>query len=402
MKPIIINYLDFLTPSGMHIFHLANAICRQGTECIVYSLGDPETVSNLGTPEFQSYGWKNIHPRDLAAKLRHVGGEYIIHTWTPRETVRHMALALLKHLPSPYVVHMEDNEENIIESAVTLLANGDAGEAMWNPGGTLFSFSHPDRYKQFLAEAQGYTCIIDTLLDFKPEHVPGHVLWPSCEEIVFSLPRESTAEAKARWGIPENCLTLFYPGAAHGSNYKEVVDLYYAVKMLHDMGIPIRIVKFGNYIWDIPLLVFKDESPECVVELTGKISTTDVPEVMRAVDVLVQPGKDNAFNHYRFPCKLPLFLASGRPVILPAANLGNHLTHGSNCLLLQEGTAEEIFSCLLFLIRNPLKARSIGLAGRAYARDHFDWNVSAKALISFYHSILDKWKQNTSALASTE
>jgi glycosyltransferase involved in cell wall biosynthesis len=85
-------------------------------------------------------------------------------------------------------------------------------------------------------------------------------------------------------------------------------------------------------------------------------------------------------------------MASGRPVILPDSNLGRHLEHEKNCLILQKGDAKEICKQLLFLARNPDVAESIGQAGREFAREHFSWDASAAALIAFYRRVLEDWK----------
>src|SRR6185437_16944685 len=69
---------------------------------------------------------------------------------------------------------------------------------------------------------------------------------------------------------------------------------------------------------------------------------TEVPRYLRLADVLVQPGRAGGFNDYRFPSKLPEFLATGRPVVLPATNLGRFLRDGDECLLLERGDALEI------------------------------------------------------------
>ena len=389
MKIVFVNNLDFSTPSGMHIFHLANALTQQGVECMVYSRGNPETARLFGRPKFRSYGSAGIPPEDLAALIRDRGGD-LVHCWTPRECARVLAEPLARVLDAPLVVHMEDNEDAIIAANTAIappraMADGTA----WETGGYLHWTSHPERYKAFLAAARGYTCIIESLLDFKPEHVPGHVFWPSCEPGVFAIPRESSAEEKARWGIPADHVTLFYPGNAHLNNLEEVTQLYGAVALLRRAGTAVRIIKFGNYFRDVAGMVFSRLRVEnCLIDLTDKITPAQVPKVMRAADILVQPGRDDPYNHYRFPCKLPMFLASGRPVILPPANLGRHLRHGENCLLLQSGGAEEIYSLLRYLIKNPDMARRIGAAGREFARARFSWEKSAAGLIAFYREIL--------------
>ncbi len=392
MKIVFVNYLDFTSPSGMHIFHLANALALQGVECLVYNRGDPDTVSRFGRPKFRSYGCSGMSPKRFAAMLQDRGGEYLVHCWTPRECARVLAEPLAQALDAPLVVHMEDNEDAIFAANSAHMApEALADEAVWRQGGELHWISHPERYKAFLAAAQGYTCIIESLLDFKPDHVPGHVFWPSCEPEVFALPQESSAEEKARWGIPADHVTIFYPGNVHRNNLEEVTQLYGAVALLRRAGTKVRIIKFGRYCLDVPGMVFSQLGVEsCLVELTDKITPAQVPQVMRAADILVQPGQNDPFNHYRFPCKLPLFMASGRPVILPPANLGQHLSHGENCLLLQNGSAEEIYTLLNYLIKNPDKAKALGAAGRGFARDHFNWGKSAEGLIPFYQSMLGR------------
>jgi glycosyltransferase involved in cell wall biosynthesis len=240
-----------------------------------------------------------------------------------------------------------------------------------------------------MAGARGFTCIIEALLDFKPENVPGFVFWPSCEPEVFELSPESSPGDKLRWGLDPKGVALFYPGNAHLLNYEEIVQLYAAAALLRKSGLPVQIIKFGNYIMDVQALIFEPLGlRDAVVDLTDRITPAEIPQVMRAADILVQPGEDNPFNHYRFPCKLPLFLASARPVILPPSNLGKHLSDGENCLLLRDRKAEAIAAAVKLLLNNPRKAGAIGLAGRDFARKHFSWDKSAAGLKNFYDKLL--------------
>ena len=89
---------------------------------------------------------------------------------------------------------------------------------------------------------------------------------------------------------------------------------------------------------------------------------SEVPRYMRLADVLVQPGRSNGFNDYRLPSKLPEFLATGRPVVLPATNLGRFLEDGEECILLRRGDALEIAAVIE---RHP---RRRGAAARAWRR----------------------------------
>jgi glycosyltransferase involved in cell wall biosynthesis len=399
MKIIFVSYHELGNNSGMHIFHLANALTALGVECAAYAPGRPDAVNMHGRPLFRVYG-STLAPHRLARLLSGAPDDFLVHLWTPRERSRCMAEPLAAALGAPLVIHMEDNEETIFESCRGQSPATD--DVDWLPDGRFNGWSHPVRYKELLARAEGYTCIIDSLLDFKPEHVPGHVIRPSCEEEVFDAPPHSLPEEKVRLGIAPESPVIFYPGNMHFSNYEEVCELYAAVCILRRAGLPVRIIKFGNYCVNLSEVFGSRGLDDCLTDVTDTARPADIPRIMRAADYLVQPGRDNAFNRYRFPCKLPLFLASGRPVILPKSNLGHLLTHGKNCLLLQ-GTADpviEICSLLMLLIKNPRAASAIGAAGREFAREFFSWKKTAVRLSAFYRDILERHRRRAAGAAS--
>jgi glycosyltransferase involved in cell wall biosynthesis len=396
MNIVFVNYYDFRSQSGMHIFHLSNALAKLGVAVAVCSYGDRATVARYGKPKFASHDMRLL-PAQLAELLKCKPGETLIHCWTPREIARIYSENLARALKAPVVVHMEDNEDAVTSEMLKRYTTEDCKpgtqkyEELWLSGKPLFGYSHPRRCREFFARCNGYTCIIESLLDFKPASVPGLTFWPSCEQEVFDLPAESSPEDKIRWGLDPQSIVLFYPGNAHLLNAEEITHLYSAVALLRRMRLPVQIIKFGHYIMDVQALVFDPLGlRDVLVDLTDRITPAEIPQVMRAADFLVQPGEENPFNHYRFPCKLPLFLASGRPVLLPPSNLGQYLTSGENCLILPGKEAEIIATSIKYLISNPQKAKAIGLAGRDFAGAHFSWDKSATKLKQFYTAILQK------------
>ncbi len=113
-----------------------------------------------------------------------------------------------------------------------------------------------------------------------------------------------------------------------------------------------------------------------------------MPKIVALADALVQPGKADAFNEYRFPSKLPEYLASGKPVVLPRTNIGRFLVNGQDCILLQEGDALEITQKLEQLLPNKILRRTIGTNGREFAHKNLQWRISAGKLLAFYNQIL--------------
>ena len=91
-------------------------------------------------------------------------------------------------------------------------------------------------------------------------------------------------------------------------------------------------------------------------------------------------GRAGPFNDYRFPSKLPEFLATGRPVVLPATNLGRFLDDGEECLLLRRGDALEIAAAVERLLDDDELRARLGRGGRAFAERNFSWPASARKL----------------------
>ena len=118
-----------------------------------------------------------------------------------------------------------------------------------------------------------------------------------------------------------------------------------------------------------------------------------MPGLLRLADVLVQPGEDDAFNHYRLPSKLPEFLASGRPVLMPRANVGQRVRPRREALLLETGRAGEIAALCRRVFGDPGLARRLGEGGAAFARRHFDPAVNARLLAEFYGKLRSPWRR---------
>ena len=89
-------------------------------------------------------------------------------------------------------------------------------------------------------------------------------------------------------------------------------------------GIRVTLLKTG---WNHVDMSWVDEVGlgEAVRDLGLRPARARSGRCSRSADALVQPGGPDAFNDYRFPSKLPDFLASGKPVVLPATNIGRYL-----------------------------------------------------------------------------
>jgi glycosyltransferase involved in cell wall biosynthesis/2-polyprenyl-3-methyl-5-hydroxy-6-metoxy-1,4-benzoquinol methylase len=378
MNVLFVNYYNFNSNSAIHIFHLANQLAEMGLRTKVCVPDRADSVSAIGKPHFAVASFDNVRSEDWRPDL--------IHAWTPREIVRRMTEELASRYHCPYVVHLEDNEERIVADNLGIrvadLPNVPSHvlDTRIVPG-----LSHPFRFREFLANSGGVTALMDRLLEFKPEEVPGQIFWPAYDE---NLPWASPVDYPARrsLGLRDSDFVLVYTGNSHASNRNEVFSLYLAVGLLNRRGLPVKLVRTGTD--DGPILgPTLGELRQHCVELGHLTHHHEVPAVLALADALVQPGAPGEFNDYRFPSKLPEFFATGRPVVLPRTNIGRHLSDGNECLLLDEGHALEIAQKVELLVKNPELRSRIGQAGRTFAERNFNWRSAAEKVRKLYDQV---------------
>jgi glycosyltransferase involved in cell wall biosynthesis len=308
MNILFVNYGDFDSQSAIHIYHFANELTRRGHSCIVAVPSKPETVRRIGEPRFSTASFEQVRAGDYA--FPDGRGLDLIHAWTPREVVRQFVESIVLGHGYPYVVHLEDNEEQIAADTLGMTV----GQLKQLSTVALdrmipLHLSHPHRARQFIERASGITVIIDRLLEFKPEHLPAEIIWPSYGKIFLNIP-PSNPELRRKLGIAEEAFVVVYPGNVHASNREEVRSLYLAISLLNRRGYEARLVRLG--IGHVPRSDVEPDAnnPYCI-ELGFQPEHKSVAEALSIADALVQPGSANRFNDYRFPSKLPEFLVSG-------------------------------------------------------------------------------------------
>jgi glycosyltransferase involved in cell wall biosynthesis len=360
---------------------MAKELHGRGLAPIIAIPDEPESVDDVGRPAFPVLTYE-----DARASLRFPDGRGpdLIHAWTPRELVRKLTVDLVRSHGCPYVVHLEDNEETVL----SFEHGGVDVEALKDLPPPLLDRivrprqAHPLRMKRFLEHSAGMTVLVERLLEFVPEGGPAAVIPAGFDETVLS-PKAPRENVRAQLGVAATDLVITYPGNIHLVNMEEMRSLWQAVAQVRNAGRAVVLVKTGwgsTQIVDFPAL-------GAGLRDLGWVPRDTVPELLAAADVLVQPGRAGPFNDYRFPSKLPEFLASGRAVVLPRTNIGLELRDGEDALLLERGDADEIAAAIARLADNPALRERLGKAGRAFALRELRWSASADKVIALYDVI---------------
>ena len=384
MNVLFVSHCDFHGNSAFHVLAVANELFVRGHSPAICVPDNARTIDELGRPRYPMIGFAEAEQAPLV--FPDGRGPDLVHAFTPREHVRKLSETVVGRYGCPYVVHLEDNEAVILADAI----GGDVYERLDAlPLAESDSIvgprrTHPVRATAFLEGAGGITVVIDTLLELKPRSVPGVVFWPGFDRAVLDLPADLSA-IRAELRIAPDDFVLVYTGNVHKSNLEEIRTLYSAVGALRDAGHRVILVKTGSNHVDMKW-VRKSGLRRAVRDL-GFVRRDRVWEVLAIADALVQPGRSNLFNDYRFPSKLPDFLASGRPVILPATNIGRYLKDEVNALLLENGEAEEIFDAVQRLIADPQLGERLGANGRGFALRELSWSRNIEPIVALYENV---------------
>lgn len=369
--------------SGGHVRALATGLAHRG--CAVTVCVPERSTDDGGLPA-------DVRLLTFAEATR--GGDVaapdLVHLWTPRERMRRFLDAVRRRFgPVPYLVHLEDNESLILRQQLGILPHemDDVADGL-RPLEVPEHLSHPGHAARLLAEAAGATALIAALLETVPAGIPTAVFRPGYDP-AFAAPRPNAGrDVRRRLGIAADRRIVTYTGNVHAANVAEVRSLYLAVALANRTGLPLTLVRTG--IDHVPLTDHGlDDLHRHAVEL-GHVPRGDLPDLVHAADVLVQPGRVDEWNACRVPSKLPDYLVSGRAVVLPRVNLGTELRHGIDAIVLDDASAEGLVAAFHEWLPQPERLVAIGAAGRQAAVARLTWEEAADIVADFQQRVLDE------------
>ena len=169
----------------------------------------------------------------------------------------------------------------------------------------------------------------------------------------------------------------------------EIFSLYTALAILERRGWDVSLIRTGkDYTTGIDL-AYERFLQSRAINL-GYVAESRLIELLSLADFYVQPGASNVFNDYRFPSKLPEFLAMGKPTLLPNTNVGERLRDGQDALLLKRGDGVEIADCVERILKDKKFASKLGRNSRKFAKSSLNWFRNTENLLRFYDENLTK------------
>ncbi len=382
MHVVIACYHHFDSNSGGQAACLANALASRGVDVTVFVPSHPETARLHGPVLFKPRAFPALE--SWLEEEKPAARETVLLAWTPREVVRKFTARLRARLAVDYFVHLEDNELLLTATHLGLDVATLAALPPDEIGRRLAvdeRLTHPLHFPGFIAAASGITVLIDRLAELAPPTLPRLVFWPGYNPAFFR-PQEPDLPRRRALGIGDDVTVLTYPGNVHAMNVEEVRSLYLATCLLNRRGSKALLLRTGEDY--VPVLDHTMHEAGRHFLSLGKLSgQAEVAAALAAADFLVQPGRAGDFNDYRFPSKLPEFFITGRPVLLPATNLGRFVHDGRDAVVLRRGDAFEVASQIAALQGDAARREMLAANAVRFAREHFDWSRIAARVREF-------------------
>lgn len=385
MNVLFVCHHDFRCNSLTHIAGFAEGLAALGHHCAVAVPDKVHTISAVPSPAFAPFLFADVLRRPCCFPDGRAAD--VIHAWTPRMHVADCALGYQRRLATParLVVHLEDNEEHLASS----ITGRPFEELRLAPEKNLQTLErglmvHPWTHRLFLHAADAISFITPALDEFAPRRPLRRLLRPGVDEAFFAT-SEADVMLRGKLGIPRDAKLIVYTGGANPVNAGELRELYTAVALLNAQGIKTRLVRSGP----TPRWFKESLTPgQSAVSIDlGFVERDLLPRLLAMADVLVQPGRKGPFNDYRLPSKLAEFLASGRPVVMPDANLAMELKDGEDAVFLRTGDPAEIAAACRRVFDDPRLAARLGRNGRGAARRLFDPGRQSAILAELYDRI---------------
>ncbi|MDD5556445.1 MAG: glycosyltransferase family 4 protein [bacterium] len=397
MKIVYVTYDDFNGAGVIHAYQFACEMAGMGHDVLFLMLGDPETIGLMERrPPFEVDPILFEGPL-LATGLRRKVAAFrpdIIHAWTPRSIPARAALELKLRTGARLIVHYEDDEDSIyrhefpgspslrLRYALKILTQPvyDPDEPLSN----LWYWKHP--LISWLANnlANRFTALSPALRDMlvRKWGKGTHLIYPGVDLGRFR-PGAAPLPVSERFGIRGGKL-IIYSGAIGRIHDFDI--LLNAMTLLVKAGERVCLLQLGRQEWRgtgveslIASLGLRDN-----VILGGAVPHKDIPGYLAAADILVHPSRDNSFNRYRLPSKIPEYLAMGKPTVLSHTGIGEMFQDRSEVLKTYSDDPSELAERIRELLADGSLRALLGANARACAERMFNLKRNAALLRDIY------------------
>lgn len=236
-------------------------------------------------------------------------------------------------------------------------------------------------YKFFSKYIDKYIFETKTLEDYEKS-----VLNRDIDSIVIpaTMPFDDILECKRT----ENTCYIAYSGSIHSELKDGLQNIIKAFRIFHNHYTNIGLLFIGRianrpYYKQLLELV-KEQGLQEYVHFTGEVDRQEYVSKMKNAELMIVAKPKNSYYGGGLSSKVIEYLFSGNPVVMVSADdYVNYLTHKINVYFTTDNEPETLASALLEMFQNDELRMKIGISGKEYAMNNFNYHILTKELLGF-------------------
>ena len=399
MNIIFVPYDDLSGPGVIHAYHFAWEIASMGNKVFFVMPGKIETLSAMERKPIFDVAKIIFDGPTLAIPLAGRIMDFrpdIIHAWTPRNIPARVALEARVRTGARIIVHHEDDEDFIYDcefpksrafrlryALKTLSLPGPA-----EPFPNLWAWRNPLITRLANSAATAFTALAPAI----KKKLNGrwgkktHLLYPGVDLERFT-PRVRPAPLRERFGLSDKKLIIYSGSIGHYHDFDILLDAVAKVLKTDSRVCLLQIGRFAGTEAAVEDRIAKLGIRRHVI-LAGMMDHKDIPSYLAAGDILVHPGRNNDFNRYRLPSKIPEYLAMGKPSIITNAGIGAEFKDRVEVLKTYTDDPGELAERIVEMFRDESLRATLCANARSAAERMFNLRRNAERLQAIYEDTL--------------
>ncbi|MDA9867892.1 hypothetical protein N9C85_00475 [Synechococcus sp. AH-224-I15] len=385
MKKIcLVSHQELPTNSGYHVAAIARNLASKDLVVIAAFPSEPETKPTIHSNLLLT------STSNLLKDLNLLKDVDLLYYWSPRLRMEkfHRDLCKLHNRDIQYFIHLEDNDLFILKETFNLERKEIVNMILTGKGIEDPDYINLNSVGKFIANSVGITALTPELFQVVPPGIPTFHFWPGYDTKEASKTNnKKDSDLRKELCINPDHSIITYTGNVHSSNKSEVRSLYIAIAVLNREGYNVSLIRTGKDHVELFSIDEKQSIENNCIEL-GFVDRKLMFRVQALADILIQPGNVNIWNSFRVPSKIPEFLSSGKPTILPKTNIGLHLRDNIDAICLDNANAISIARSVKSLLSNRNIMKEIGDNGKSFAECNLNWSTISIYLQHFINKAL--------------
>lgn len=360
----------YILPGGkenMDIYQVAGLIKRLLPHNVEALMAVPPGSEVVGQGVEVSAGFVT-YDQVLAGELAFTGTEEpdLIHVWTPWEKVGSFLEQLSELYHAPLLIHLKKELKmdygNCDESGLKKL-NGE----------------------KLPVHISGLTVSNRAQLRKAFDVLPSFVVRPPVDESLF-YPRPLNYGLRKELGIPEEHFVLAYCGSVDQDNREALLNLCEALRLLNDSGLPVTLIRTGRE--PLATLEVIGDLKSTIIKDLGWVERQEVPAVMAAADLLVDPAGIKESEEGLPYDLLTEYMAMGKPILLHADKVVSQLEHRRHAYLIEDNSTMVIAEAIHELAADPQLRYRQSNEAVTFFLDNCSDPVLGEKLYCYYKKVL--------------